>query len=73
MKTVELVSYALGSALSAALVIVLLGGAALGFRVLEWTHAQTAAIGVAATVAGVVTANVLLTKLTHGKRRPVSH
>ncbi len=72
MKTTELVAYALGSAVSAALVIMLIGGAAFGFRMLDWTHAQTAAIGVAATIAGVLTANVLLAKLGQAGRRRVS-
>jgi hypothetical protein len=67
MRTIELVACALGAALSAALVVVLLAGAAFGYRMFEWTHSQSAAVGVAATAAGVVTANAFLAKLTRVK------
>jgi hypothetical protein len=72
VKTVELLAYATGSAVSAALVVMLIGGAAFGFRVLEWTHAQSAAVGVAATIAGVLAANRILANLTRIGRRRMS-
>ena len=72
MKTLELLGYAVGAALAAALTVVLLGGAAFGFWPLNWTQGQAAAVGVAATTAGIVTANVFLRTLTRAAQQRIS-
>jgi hypothetical protein len=72
MNALELLSYALGSALAAALIVALLGGALFGFWMVQWTQAQSAAVGLAATITGIGTANIFLRKLVHARRRSIA-
>jgi hypothetical protein len=73
MNTLQLLAYALGSALPAALIVALVGGVAFGFWPLEWTREQAAAVGLTATIAGIVTANAFLRKLMRANRRRIAN
>jgi hypothetical protein len=72
MPTLQLVSYALASALAAAFAVLLFGAAAFGFWLPAWTAQQGAALGIAATVAGIVAANAFLTRLLRCDHRRLS-
>lgn len=72
MKTVEMLTYAVAAALAAAMTVALFGGAAVGFWALNWTPGQAAFVGVAATVAGIVTATAFLQRIVRAERRRLS-
>jgi hypothetical protein len=68
MKTTELIAYALGAGLAAALSIVVLCSAAFGFWLPNWTPSHTAGIGVFATLTGIIAANAFLRRLIRARR-----
>jgi hypothetical protein len=69
MKITELIAYALGAALAAALTILVVCGAAFGFWLPNWTQRYASAIGVIATLTGIITANTFLRRLLRAERR----
>ena len=72
MKIIEVVASALGAAMAGALVVVLMSCSLLGFWMAAWTERQAVAVSVAATVTGVIMANVFLYKLWRAEKRRLS-
>jgi hypothetical protein len=68
MKTTALIVYAMGAGLAAALTILVLCGALLGFWLPDWPQSRVEAVGVTATLVGIIAANAFLRRLTRAER-----